>query len=54
MDKWVSAVRSGASLAEVIPVKAAPTLEQADMLATRLSFLRDEILSTENEHSGNT
>ena len=49
MDKWVGAVRSGASLAEVIPVKAAPTSEQAEMLASRLRFLREEILGTDKE-----
>jgi hypothetical protein len=39
MSKWVAAVRNGLSLEEVIPVNAEPSIENADLLATRLSLL---------------
>jgi hypothetical protein len=45
MERWVSAVRSGDSLAEVIPVNAEPSIEHADMLASRLQFIREQILA---------
>jgi hypothetical protein len=44
MTRWVEAVRAGTSLEDVIPVRAEPTLEHAAMLASRLQFIRDEIL----------
>ncbi len=44
MRKWVEAVQSGGSLSEVIPVKAEPTREHADMLASRLDFLQDHMI----------
>jgi len=43
--EWVAAVRVGRSLDDVIPVDVAPTLEHADMLQSRLSFIRDRILA---------
>ena len=51
MEKWVAAVRGGDSLGNVIPVGAEPTLEHAEMLATRLQFIRDEILAVEDNAS---
>jgi hypothetical protein len=46
MARWVEAVRSGGSVDDLIPVNAAPTAEWATALATRLDFLRTEILPT--------
>ncbi|MEQ8767162.1 MAG: hypothetical protein RL885_24845 [Planctomycetota bacterium] len=44
MDDWIGAVREGTSLEEVYPVAAEPTEEHAAMLASRLTFLREEII----------
>ena len=47
MQRWVDAVRAGESLDEVIPVNVPPTTEHADMLASRLQFLRDRLVSVD-------
>ena len=47
MEAWVAAVRAGASLEGVIPVRAAPTPEHADMLASRLEFIRTRLLDVD-------
>lgn len=47
MEKWVAAVKAGESLDEIIPVNAAPTVENADSLDSRLTFIRREILEAE-------
>jgi hypothetical protein len=44
MQRWVDAVRSGSSLADIIPVNVSPTLEHADMLAGRLQFIQDHLI----------
>jgi hypothetical protein len=44
MDSWVSAVREGRSVDDLIPVNAPPTTEYADMLASRLRILRKTVL----------
>ena len=44
MQRWVDAVRSGASLKSIIPVNVPPTLEHADMLSARLSFIEDHFI----------
>jgi len=44
MRKWVEAVQSGGSLKGVIPVKAEPTREHADMLASRLEFIQNHMI----------
>jgi hypothetical protein len=44
MDDWVSAVRNNGNFADVFPVMAARTEEHADMLESRLAFLRKEII----------
>jgi hypothetical protein len=44
MQRWVDAVRAGGSLQDIIPVNVSPTLEYADMLSTRLSFIRDHFI----------
>jgi hypothetical protein len=41
MQRWVDAVRSGAGLEGIIPVNVSPTLEHAEMLASRLGFIQD-------------
>jgi hypothetical protein len=40
MQDWVDAVRAGKSVGDLIPVNAAPTLENADALQTRLTTLQ--------------
>jgi len=44
MTDWIIAVKTGASLEEVFPVAAEPTLKNAESLAERISFVRDEVL----------
>lgn len=44
MQRWVDAVRSGAALDGIIPVNVSPTLEHAEMLASRLGFLQDHLI----------
>ena len=48
MDDWIQAVDSGEGLEEVYPVEAAPTPANARALASRLKFLREEIIPTFN------
>ena len=47
MDRWVAAVRDGSSLDDVIPVEVDPTREHADMLDSRLKFIRSRILAAD-------
>ncbi len=49
MNLWVGAVRMGGSLAEVIPVAAAPTRENAEALASRLAYIQTEMLAADAE-----
>ncbi len=44
MEDWAAAVESQVALDEVFPVAAAPTIESAEMLRTRVGFIRDRIL----------
>lgn len=44
MRDWVLAVRSGQSTKACIPVSAAPTLENADLLERRLDFIEKDYL----------
>lgn len=44
---WVAAVRESSSLDEVIPVNVAPTAEHADMLASRLEFIRVNLVEVD-------
>lgn len=44
MDDWVAAVRNKTPLDKVYPVRAAPTLEHADMLSSRMQSLREDII----------
>jgi len=45
MRRWVSAVRKGESVEDIIPVNVEPTLSGADELDGRLTFISDRILS---------
>jgi hypothetical protein len=47
MEEWVEGVRTGASLDDVIPVNAPATPEYADMLASRLGFIRAHLLEVD-------
>jgi hypothetical protein len=44
MDDWVAAVRGNGDFENVYPVRAARTEEHADMLQSRLGFIRKEII----------
>lgn len=45
MQKWVDAAQAGQSVTDLIPVNVAPTLEHAEMLGSRLQFIREKILA---------
>lgn len=47
MARWVDAVRTGAPLDDVIPVNARTTSEFADMLASRLAFIRTRLVEVD-------
>jgi hypothetical protein len=47
MQRWVDAVRAGESRDDVIPVNVPPTEEHADMLASRLKFIRDQLVTVD-------
>lgn len=44
VSQWVDAVKAGASITDLIPVNAPPTVEYAEMLASRVEYLRSEVL----------
>ena len=44
MAEWVDTARQGLSVDELIPVNVPPTSEYADQLASRLAFLRENVL----------
>jgi hypothetical protein len=44
MDDWVDAVKTGVGLSKVFPVKVPADAKHAEMLATRLELLREEII----------
>ena len=43
MEEWASHVKAGKSLEDCYPVNTEPTLEHAEMLATRIQLIRDEL-----------
>ena len=49
MEEWVQAVTDRKSLEELPPVNAAPTLENASALKSRLAFIDKEILALYQE-----
>jgi hypothetical protein len=44
MQKWVDATRHGHSVENLIPVNVPPSREYAEMLQSRLDFIRDKLL----------
>jgi hypothetical protein len=44
MQQWVDAVLADESLDGIIPVNVAPTVEHAQMLLSRLTFIKEEII----------
>jgi hypothetical protein len=44
LEQWVMAVRQGRSVEDLMPMNVPPTPEYADMLDSRIKFLRKEIL----------
>ena len=44
MQAWVEAAESGQSVADLIPVNVAPSKRYAEMLASRLEFIRRNLL----------
>jgi hypothetical protein len=49
MRRWVAAVREGRSREDLIPVRASPTAEHADMLEVRLDTIESELISCDAE-----
>jgi len=49
MQRWVQAVGAGESVAELIPVNVSPTTEHADLLESRLQFLRERLVAVDPE-----
>jgi len=47
MGEWVSAVGTGASVDDLIPVNVPATREYADMLASRLEFIRTRLVEVD-------
>lgn len=45
LEEWISAVKAGKSVEDLIPVNAKPTKHYADMLETRIKFIDQRILS---------
>ncbi len=44
MRRWVKAVRNHENLDEIIPVSAEPTLKHAEMLESRLNFIKENLI----------
>lgn len=44
MEAWVDAIRNNAPVGELIPVNAEPNLENAGLLESRLTFLKENVL----------
>ena len=47
MGRWVDAVRTGGALDDIIPVNVPPSREHADMLASRLEFIRTRMVEVD-------
>lgn len=47
MERWVEAVRAGTAVDRLIPVDAPPTRETADLLASRIEFLRTNLVDVD-------
>ena len=44
MEDWADAVLTGGNLSKCYPVEAAPTRENAEMLKSRIEFIREELM----------
>jgi hypothetical protein len=49
MQEWADNVKTGKSLDECYPVPVEPTTENAELLSSRISFIRRELLMTNDE-----
>ena len=49
MEEWVAAVKEGHPTDDLIPVNVTPDQEHAEMLATRLEFLDENVLAEYKE-----
>ncbi len=49
MEAWVDAVRNGDSVADLMPVNAPPTLQNAAKLESRIEFLKENFLREDDE-----
>jgi hypothetical protein len=49
MRAWVEAARPGGDVSELIPVNVPPTAEYAEILGSRLDFIRRNLLDVEAE-----
>ena len=49
MSRWVTAVREGDSLDEIIPVNVEPNIEHAEMLEGRLGFIQKRFIDVPSE-----
>ncbi|WP_316771900.1 hypothetical protein [Pedobacter frigiditerrae] len=47
MQDWVDNVMKKRSLAESYPIPVEPTMKNAELLMTRISFIREELLTSE-------
>jgi len=45
MKSWIAAIKSGSSVADLIPVNAPPTIDNTNDLEGRLGFIKREILA---------
>lgn len=46
MSEWIHAVKNGEDLDDVFPVNVPPVKKYANMLESRINFIREKILST--------
>lgn len=49
MQEWADNVRNGKSLEECYPVPVYATIENANLLSSRITFIRRELLITDNK-----
>jgi hypothetical protein len=53
MSLWIDAARTGAPIDELIPVNVPATPEHAEMLASRLEFIRTRLVEVDPDSVGN-
>ena len=49
MQEWIDNVKNGASLDDCYPIPADPTIENAELLSSRIAFIRRELLMKDDE-----